>query len=128
MKGTRFEFGGVGLFHAEELIESCDLERADAEDLEWAETIFEQDLPIPDALYKDRINAISFFTDKGLETFDEPLDALHTLFVTYCEDAGLGEWVRKEFEIPENMIIYQDEHQFLVRTEDFEKLQQVNGN
>ena len=115
MKGTRFEFGDVGIFHALNELENCDMSLGDEFDLEWAERQFEEDLNVPDMLAPgNKIKTRSYFTEEGMTAFKEAIDILYNLFVTYMEDAGLGEISEITEEIPDDLIVYKDDYQFLI--------------
>lgn len=120
MLGKRMEFGGTGIFHALNLLESCDMEKADEEDYEWAERKFEEYLPVPDIFAPAyATKGISFFTEYGYKFFKEAIDILSNLFIDYCEEAGLGELSEISMEIPDEMIVFKDEHQFVILEKDF---------
>ena len=113
MKATRFEFGGTGMFHALELLESCKMKKK--EDYEYAKGQFEHDLDVPTILAPgNNVKTRSYFTSEGLEAFSAELDILYNLFVRYCSDAGFGEIEEITEDIPEDNIVYQDEYQVLV--------------
>lgn len=121
MKVKRFEFGGTGIFHALDVLENCEMERADEEELYDAERELEEFLPIPDAIsaeYNRGVKMIFFFKQKGLEKFKEPLESLVFLFKQFPENDGLGELNEIELELPEDIIYYQDEYQAVAKVED----------
>lgn len=109
---TRYEFGGTGIFCAADLLFDCDMERADAEDLERAEYILDRDLPHPDI---DKENTQSkfrcWFTEKGIMAFREELGIIVYLYRKYPESAGMGEMRIIQREIAEHSIIYRDDFQ-----------------
>ena len=93
----RYEFGGTGIFHALDILFDCDMEQADAEDLERAEYILERDLPHPDIDWKDTQSRFTcWFTEKGVAAF---------------ESAGMGEMRIIQREIAEQSIVYRDDFQ-----------------
>lgn len=117
MRLTRYEFGGTGIFHAVEVLESMPLEKPDEEDLEWAKRQFDEYLEVP-VMPVDKETGLfrrtrSYFTDKGLEAFKDALDILVSLFYM-AEDAGLGELKVVEKNTASEEIFYEDENQVVV--------------
>lgn len=109
---TRYEFGGTGIFHAIDLLYDCDMERADAEDLERSEYILDRDLQCPDIDWKDvRSEFRCWFTEKGITVFREELDIMAYLYRKYPESTGMGEMRIVQKEIAEQSIVYQDDFQ-----------------
>lgn len=116
MEGTRYEFGGTGMFHALELLEACKLKKKDIEDYKYAKNIFERDLDVPTILAPgNKVKTRSYFTPEGLEAFSLELDILYNLFEKYCTAAGFGEMEEIKEDISQDTIIYQDEYQILVK-------------
>lgn len=112
---TRYEFGGTGIFHALNLLNDCDIERADKEDLIVAESIFDMLLPFPNVGNNEK-KTICYFTEKGVSKFRKELDTILYMFSHYLEDAGCGEIdvIKKE-----NLhIVYEDEWQVVAVAED----------
>ena len=93
---TRYEFDDVGMFHILSLLEDCDMERPDAEELEGIEAVFEKELPHPN---------LSWTTE---------LQIFRDLVTKYLEEAGIGElYIRKEQ--PAGQIVYQDDWQIVIQ-------------
>lgn len=109
----RYEFNGTGMFHSLPLLEDCDMERADAEELEKIEYIFENELPHPDVEWDK--NTKCWFKEEGDARFAFELESLQELFRIYLEYAGLGTLTIKEDD-PVGDIIYEDAWQVVVRT------------
>ena len=108
----RYEFGGTGIFHALDILFDCDMEQADAEDLERAEYILERDLPHPDIDLKDTQSRFTcWFTEKGVAAFGEELDTMVYMYRKYLESAGMGEMRIIQREIAEQSIVYRDDFQ-----------------
>ena len=105
----RYEFGGTGIFHALDILFDCDMEQADAEDLERAEYILERDLPHPDIDWKDTQSRFTcWFTEKGVAACREELDTMVYMYRKYLESAGMGEIRIIQREIAEQSIVYRD--------------------
>ena len=115
IKVTRYEFDGIGIFHAIDLLECCQMEKKDINLLEETVKKFNKKLPLP-STFKDnkKIHFISFFTEQGLVDFAILLKNLSDLFIKYCETAGFGEINKTVYCIPKNMIEYQDNYQILI--------------
>ena len=107
MKVKRFEFGDVGIFHAMDILEECEMEFSDQEDLEWAQRQFEEFLFCP----RPSEPWIFYFTEEGLEKFKEPLETILNLFKNAAEEAGLGTLNETEVDIPNTLICYNDRYQ-----------------
>lgn len=108
---TRFEFGGTGIFHSLDVIEDMIKTRADEEDLEWAQREFDEYLTVPNLPIGYRTE--SYFTEKGLAEFKEPLDIIINMYYQ-AEDIGFGELTVVESDLNGREVIYQDEHQIIV--------------
>lgn len=115
MKLTRFSFGETGIFHALPLLEDC-LEPADYEDMKWAERQFDKLLTIPEIVEKEKTS--SFFTPKGIQKFQEPLEILRDLFYQ-IEEFGIGTFEQKivNYKEVKNLVIYEDEFQVILKEE-----------
>lgn len=114
MRGTRFEFGGTGMFHALDLLEEADMTPGDAGDYEYAYRQFEERLPVPDTC-RDTGNTVSYFTDDGLKAFEEPIRIYLDLFDRYLSEAGTGEIVKTVSDIPDGQVLYRDRYQVTAR-------------
>ena len=114
MKLTRYEFGGIGIFHALEVIEELPMSKADEDDLLWAEKEFDKCLEIPSvsADLGGENKFISYFTPNGEKNFSDCLDIVLNLFYQ-AEDAGLGILEKKEIDSSELSILYQDDNQVI---------------
>lgn len=124
MRGIRYEFGGTGIFHALKMLDACDMDRDDANDLAWAEECFDRELHAIDPS-KDIGSDCAltfFFTDKGKYDFKEQLDVIEYCFIQYLEDAGLGEFQQVDLDIDAANIIYQDEYQFAIKKDRYQQL------
>jgi len=119
VNATRFEFGGVGIFHAIDLLLECDMERNDWEYLDWAYNKFENELIVPDASVVEGTR--SYFTEQGLNHFSEPLVVFVSLFQKYLEEAGIGELFVEHRNIYDDEIAYSDNFQILIQNIDSEK-------
>lgn len=110
---TRFEFGGTGMFHILNLLEDCDLENKDAEELERIEYIFEKDLPHPDINWSKDMHC--WFTSEGVTRFRDELEAFAYLVYLYLEGAGFGTFDIRKGK-PDGDIVYRDEYQVVVKS------------
>lgn len=116
MEGTRYEFGGTGMFHALELLEACKLNKKDIKDYKYAKDVFKRDLDVPTILTPgNNVKTRSYFTAEGLNAFSHELGILYNLFEKYCANAGFGEMEEIKEDISQDNIIYQDEYQILVK-------------
>ena len=124
MHGTRYEFGNTGIFHALSLLDDCDMDRDDANDLAWAEECFDRELHAVDPSKEIGADCALtfFFTNKGVYDFKEQLDVMEYCFVQYLEDAGLGEFKQVDLDIDAGNIVYQDEHQFAIKKDYYDQL------
>lgn len=116
MELTRYEFGGIGIFHALDILENMPMEKSDEEDLRWAEREFDKHLEIP-SIKTDldgNKDFVSYFTREGLETFSECLDILVNLFYQ-AEDIGLGMLEEKKIDSSELVILYKDKNQVIAK-------------
>ena len=123
IKVTRYEFDGTGIFHAIDLLESCQMGKKDVNLLEETVKTFNQKLPLP-SIFKDnkKIHFMSFFTEYALVDFAILLKNLSDLFIKYCETAGFGEINKTVYYIPKNMIEYQDNYQILISEDNYSHL------
>ena len=118
MVGTRFEFGGTGIFHALNVLENCEMSLQDEMDYDWATTMLERDLQVPEILAPgNKTKTRSYFTQEGMDAFKEEIDVLYNLFQNYAEGAGLGELEEIIKDIRPEDIIYRDEYQILTKEE-----------
>ena len=108
---TRFEFQGTGIFHTLDVLEGLDLDKPDEEDLVWAERWFDEFLPVP--IMPEGTRTESYFTEKGLHTFKEPLDVLISLY-RIAEDIGFGELRIIEKWLTNEEVYYEDENQMVL--------------
>ncbi len=118
MCGIRYEFGNVGIFHALEMLDACDMERNDAEDLYWAEEKMDRKLFAPSSASPRTY----FFTEKGDTDFSDALMIMERCFRKYLEDAGLGEFKKIKLNISPTDFVYQDEYQFAIKEDHYQQL------
>lgn len=117
MTGTRYEFGGTGIFHAIGVLEDMSLSPANAGDLEWASRKMEEELVIPDIFLDTKFPTRSFFTEQGLTRLHEPLEILLRLFGD-AEETGIGILRVIREEITDACIIYKDMDQIVAKKGD----------
>lgn len=109
---TRYEFDDVGMFHILSLLEDCDMERPDAEELGGIEAVFEKELPHPNLAWTKDMQC--WFTESGAARFRTELQIFMDLVTKYLEEAGIGElYIRKEQ--PAGQIVYQDDWQIVIQ-------------
>ena len=99
----------IGIFHILNLLEEQDMTLGDAGDLNYAETILEQELPIPS--YEKNIKTEAWFTDKGVDVFEEALDILDILVGEYL--SNFGYYFHELTCRPKGKIMYSDEYQVI---------------
>lgn len=109
---TRYEFSGTGIFHILPLLEDCDMEQKDAEELELIERIFEEALPHPEIEWNKDLQC--WFTEQGKKRFEEELYMFLALVEKYLESPGLGTLEIRRDKPDENMIVYQDRWQVVI--------------
>lgn len=103
---TRYEFSGTGIFHILPLLEDCDMEQRDAEELELIERIFEEALPHPEIEWNKDLQC--WFTEQGKERFKEELETFLFLTEKYLESSGLGTLEVKKDNMNEQTTVYRD--------------------
>ena len=99
----------IGIFHILNLLEEQDMTPGDAGDLNYAETMLEQELPIPS--YEKNIKTEAWFTDKGAIVFEEALDILSILVGEYLSDFGY--YFYELTHEPKGKVMYSDEYQII---------------
>lgn len=114
IQGTRFEFGGTGIFHAIDLLYDCEMEVADEEEIQWAENYFDKYMPIPDEA-SNITGTKSYFTNAGLKRFQKPLNILLDAFEYQAEEAGFGQLQEIKCNISTNDIVYRDKYQIITQ-------------
>ena len=99
----------IGIFHILNLLEEQAMTPGDYGDLEWAERKLNYELKVPS--YPENVKTEAWFTDKGVDVFEEALDILDILVGEYLSDFGYH-----FYELtcrPKGKVMYSDEYQVI---------------
>lgn len=99
----------IGIFHILNLLEEQDMTPGDYGDLSWAERKLNLELNVP--LYPNNVKTEAWFTDKGVNVFEEALDILGILIGEYLSEYGYCFY--ELTSEPQREIMYSDEYQVI---------------
>ena len=110
---TRYEFGDTGIFQAMSLLYDMELSQREVISLVQTDNQFNDLLNVPD-IFDQHESVYSFFTPKGLDYFNKPLNALLKLYKK-AEDIGFGEIKEISIDKSQLSIVYEDEFQVIAQ-------------
>lgn len=98
----------IGIFHMLDLLEQTEMSDGDYGDLDWAEYKLNLELVVPE--YKPGVTTEAWFTEKGVQQFEEAISILGGLVNKYLNEYH---FLELSVDIINNAIMYSDEYQVI---------------
>ena len=96
----------IGIFHMLDLLEQAEMTSADYGVLDWAEYKLNLELVVPE--YKPGVKTEAWFTDRGVQHFEEAITILGELVNRYLDEYH---FLELSVDVINNAIMYSDEYQ-----------------